>query len=691
MKKVFFLIMSITFSVSWAKAQGNFPVWDEDYAFGGNSDDYLIDVYQDEVDYWMFFAGHTRTSNNQDVNVSLSGDEDIWVVKTDPEGVVIYKSIFGGDSSDFLASIVPTSDNGFLLAGYSASNSSGEKSTNSKGGFDYWIVKISENGNKEWDRTIGGSGDDVLTCAISDGGGGFYLGGYSLSTLSGDKTEATYGDEDYWIVKVGSNGNVIWDLTLGGDTTDILKNMQLGADQNLLVGGHSISEANGTKSEVGYGGFDFWLSVVTPQGVVLKDTTLGGNRDDFLEEIRPRIHSAGFWVAGTSFSGSTGSKRSGSYGNGDFWVLNLDSLLTPNFDRTIGSSKPEMLKDLELSPEGSAIIAGWGSTGGGNKGSGTNGGIDNWIIKMDTLGSVYWDRNYGGADNDTLEAIFIKCDRGILAGGYSESGVSGDRSHANKGVNDYWAYELSIPTKPNFRAENVCEGVPLNFFDLSDVWPDSWSWDFDDPLSADNSSEDANPIHTFSRAGVYNVEMIIKEGCQNDTAITKEITVYENTVFDKVDLGDDRSICGGPITLQNEDPNEPIRVNYRWSTGDSTNTIIADQVGFYWVTVSDLNCFDSDTVEIDTCPLFFIPNAFTPDGDGLNEVFKVEGVGLNEFQLYIFNRWGQLIFQSKDQEVGWDGSYMGNPVQTDVYVYKLVYKGLGFAREQVVGRISLLR
>lgn len=109
------------------------------------------------------------------------------------------------------------------------------------------------------------------------------------------------------------------------------------------------------------------------------------------------------------------------------------------------------------------------------------------------------------------------------------------------------------------------------------------------------------------------------------------------------------------------------------------------------MTVSDLNCFDSDTVEIDTCPLFFIPNAFTPDGDGLNEVFKVEGVGLNEFQLYIFNRWGQLIFESKDPEVGWDGTFKGNPVQVDVYVYKLIYKGLGFAREQQVGKIALLR
>lgn len=689
MKKniVLFILNFIALSVI---SQGNFPVWDIDYAWGGDGDDYLMDIHQNEKDYSITAAGHTKTSSNQDVSGFNKGLTDFWVVKVDTAGVILYEKSFGGDSTDNLAVMVPTSDDGYLLAGSSASGRNGEKSEDSKGGFDYWIVKIGSNGNVQWDKTIGGSEDDFLTTAIGDGNGGFYLGGYSFSNATGDKSEQSYGDEDYWLVKITSTGNVVWDLSLGGDTTDVLNNIALGTNE-LLVGGYSISDSSGTKSEDGYGGFDFWLNKIDFDGNVIDDLTIGGREDDLLEEIRLKVHSPGYWVSGTTQSGATGNKSSSAFNNGDVWVLKVDSALNIEIDRTIGSGNSEQCKDMETTPEGGLVIGAWSNGSGGNKNSSTNGGQDFWIFKMDTSGNVFWDYNYGGLFGDSLEAIFIKCDRGILAGGYSESSISGDRTHLNKGNNDYWAFELSIPTHPWFRTSNVCARIPLNFFDESDVWPDSWDWDFDDPTSANNSSTDQHPIHTYNEPGNYNVKMTIKEGCQNDTTLIRPITVYENTVLGKVDLSRDFSVCGTGVDVFNVHRQAPDRVTYNWNTGDSTESIIVNSPGRYILTITDANCSATDSVLVDTCPDFGIPNAFTPNGDDLNEVFRIYGVGLYEYELLIFNRWGQLIYKSNDQSEGWDGTMNGKPCQIDVYVYKLVYGGLGLGEKQKVGRIALIR
>jgi gliding motility-associated-like protein len=346
---------------------------------------------------------------------------------------------------------------------------------------------------------------------------------------------------------------------------------------------------------------------------------------------------------------------------------------------------------MEVSPEGAAIVAGYSSSGGGNKSSGTNGGEDFWIIKVDTSGSKFWDRNYGGANNDSLQAIFIKCDRGILAGGHSLSGISGDRTHYNRGLNDYWAFKLDVPTRPYFRASDICTGVPLNFYDESDVWPDSWGWDFDDTTSANNSSSDQHPIHTYTEAGVFNVSMTIKEGCQKDTTLIREINVYDNTVLGNLDLGEDFSVCEGTVFQLRNIEDAPFGVAYAWSSGDSTNVIEKDSLGVYNVVMSDRNCSVTDSIEVGDCPTIFIPNVFTPNGDDLNDNFTMTGFGIEGFELLIFNRWGQLIYETNDITSGWDGTVNDRNAQIDVYVFKVMYSGIGTSVKTEIGHITLIR
>jgi hypothetical protein len=96
-----------------------------------------------------------------------------------------------------------------LLAGRSASGISGEKTENNRGELDYWIVKVSSTGAKQWDKRFGGSDQDDLSSVIATPDGGYLLAGTSDSKISGDKTEASWGSNDYWIVKVGITGTEV--------------------------------------------------------------------------------------------------------------------------------------------------------------------------------------------------------------------------------------------------------------------------------------------------------------------------------------------------------------------------------------------------------------------------------------------------------------------------------------------------
>lgn len=116
---------------------------------------------------------------------------------------------------------------------------------------------------------------------------------------------------------------------------------------------------------------------------------------------------------------------------------------------------------------------------------------------------------------------------------------------------------------------------------------------------------------------------------------------------------------------------------YLWSTGEKTKTINIFNAGIYTVTVTKGNCINSNTITVEGSFenfSLFIPNSFTPNGDNLNDTFLAQGYDIENFNMKIFNRWGELIFESDKIENGWDGNYNNNPVQNDLYVCIIKYK-----------------
>lgn len=171
---------------------------------------------------------------------------------------------YGGTKDEKLKVFLPTYDKGYLLAGSSLSINDGDKTQGSNGSWDYYVVRTDSAGVRLWDARFGGSLEDELTCVLQTGDGGFLLGGFSRSGISGDKSEAnwdqtTHNYADYWIVKINAQGVKQWDKRFGGIYEDKLNAIVISGDDGYLLGGHSLSSMTGDKTQASFGGPDYWV------------------------------------------------------------------------------------------------------------------------------------------------------------------------------------------------------------------------------------------------------------------------------------------------------------------------------------------------------------------------------------------------------------------------------------------------
>src|SRR6185295_4922142 len=139
----------------------------------------------------------------------------------------------------------------YILGGYSDSGISGDKTQACWGYEDYWMVKIDADGVQQWDARFGGADHDYFYSLQQTVDGGYILGGFSYSGISGDKTQASQGGIDFWIVKTNFNGTKQWDARFGGNSTDGFLEIpvQQTADGGYIVGGRSYSGISGDKTQ----------------------------------------------------------------------------------------------------------------------------------------------------------------------------------------------------------------------------------------------------------------------------------------------------------------------------------------------------------------------------------------------------------------------------------------------------------
>ena len=347
---------------------------------------------------------------NQELAMGKVGDFE--VLKVDSNQNVLWQKEYKANFREQMTSIIEAPNGGLLLGGNSGSGIRGEKSEPNRGEEDYWLILLDADGNKVWDKTLGGNQEEYLTDMISLDDGSFIIGGYSYSDISGDKTEQNYispytsgNTADYWIVKVDADGKKLWDRTIGG------------------------------------GGQDFCRSIIElPNGEVL--------------------------VGGTSASNISGDKSQNRYNfSTDYWVLKLDSNGNVIWDKTFGGDDREDFKDMILLPDGNCLLAGDSRSnisGDKSENARSSDTFDYWLVKIDPhLGNKLWDKTLGGEGGDNISEIIQSNNDNILLVGDSNSGSSGDKSsQLISEEEDFWLVQID-------KAGNILWDISLNSEDGS--------------------------------------------------------------------------------------------------------------------------------------------------------------------------------------------------------------------------------
>lgn len=315
-----------------------------------------------------------------------AGGYDYWIAKLDDSGSVMWQKTYGGSSDDIPNSMQQTTDGGYILAGRTQSFGTG--------GFDLWVLKLDASGNRVWQRTFGGSGNFDAAYSVLQAPDGGYL-------LSGVTDSFGAGSYDFWVIKVDSSGNGVWQKTLGGSAYDCAYASCLTSDGGFVVAG------GGT---VGAGMYDVWVIKWDSSGSIVWQKAYGGTKDDIAFAVQETAEG-GFIVAG----------RTDSYGAGgtDFWVLKLDASGNRVWQKTYGGSALDWAFAVTQTGDGGYVVAGRTDSFGAGNG-------DTWILKLDASGNITWQRTYGGSGMDYAYAIGPAVDGSTLVGGVTASFGAGN-------------------------------------------------------------------------------------------------------------------------------------------------------------------------------------------------------------------------------------------------------------------------
>ena len=368
---------------------------------------------------------------------------------------ILWEKSYGGKHAEYLFDAIPTPDYGFILVGSSVSGKNGNKDERNKGDLDYWVWKMKENGDFDWQKSYGGNKVDLLQSICLTNDGGFILGGTSNSDKGLDKRSDCLGQEDVWIIKLDAKGGEIWQKTLGGYAMEKLLSITQTKDGGYILGGTSSSNRTtinekqavdlNQKTEDGKGNLDYWVVKLKSSGDVEWQKTIGGIYVDELKSIH-QTSDGGYILGGYSNSPESGNKTEPNFGLSDYWVVKLDKDGEIIWQRTYGGDKDDKLFSLIKTKDGGFILGGSSNSGATHTKSKSNKkGTDYWVVKLDENGGIEWQETYDYGMNDMLTSIIQTEDESYLIGGYAQSEIKPSEKGKKldkEGISDYIALKI---------------------------------------------------------------------------------------------------------------------------------------------------------------------------------------------------------------------------------------------------------
>ena len=440
-------------------------LWEKSY--GGKQGDYLFDA-QPTADFGFILAGSSvsdKSGNKHDKNI---GNLDYWVWKMDEHGGLDWQKSFGGNGLDLLNKVLTTRDGGFLLAGSSTSSKSDYKKEKALGLEDFWVIKLNADGSEQWQKTLGGPGSDMLKTAIEMPMGGYLIGGSSSSPISEHKKGKNYGNKDYWLVRLNTMGEVEWDVSFGGKYVDEVEALCPAPENGIYVLGYSNSGEDGNKTSKGLGEGDYWLLRLDKNGNQLWQKSFGGQGDDHPYSAI-QLKDGTMLVGGVSSSEGGTTKQASNKKGTDVWVFKLDRSGSIVWEETYDIGEYDRLSSMEENKDGTILLGGYAKSEKVGLKRDDSKGINDYVaIKIDADGDEKWRQEVGSNGDDVLQRLVETRDGGYVLAGTSNGAVSGERN-SSQGRHDFWVVKLGDKDKDKDEATSMVEAYPNPTDDFTNV------------------------------------------------------------------------------------------------------------------------------------------------------------------------------------------------------------------------------
>jgi hypothetical protein len=294
-----------------------------------------------------------------------------------------------------------------------------------------------------WQKCLGGSAYEGAESLQQTSDGGYIVAGFASSNdgdVSGWHEGYWYNFDDFgpwidvWVVKQNSSGNISWQKCLGGTNYDKAYAIQQTSDGGYIVAGTTASINGDVTGNHGY--YDAWVVKLDNTGTIVWQKCLGGSGYDRANAIQ-QTADGGYIVGG--YTHSTDGDVSGNHGNDDVWVVKLDASGSLMWQKCLGGSAYENCESIQQTTDGGYILSGTTNSNNGDV-TGNHGLTDFWVVKLNSSGTLTWQKCLGGTNYDNNGAIQQTFDGGYITCGYSYSN-DGDVS-GNHGNDDYWVVKL---------------------------------------------------------------------------------------------------------------------------------------------------------------------------------------------------------------------------------------------------------
>ncbi|HUR09718.1 MAG TPA: hypothetical protein VM012_00010 [Flavitalea sp.] len=370
-------------------------------SFGGSGFDFAYSVQQTTDDGYIV-AGIT-ISNNGDVSGN-HGSVDYWVVKLNSMGDLQWQKCLGGTDDEYAYSIRQTTDEGYIVAGLTASVD-GDVSGN-HGSLDCWLVKLNATGEIQWQKCLGGSSGEQFNSIQQTLDGGYIIAGFTNSN-DGD-VNGLYGFSDYWVVKLNGLGELQWQKCLGGTMWEEAYSIQQCSDGGFILAGYSGSTDGDVNCNPEHSGY--WVVKLNGTGFLEWQKCFGGTWGGNARSIQ-QTTEGGYIVAGYTYSND--GDVNGNHGELDSWIVKLNATGDLEWQKCLGGTIDEYAFSIQQTADGGYIVAGLTSSNDGDV-SGNHGDTDFWIVKLFGCGRVVQNTNDTG-DGSLRKVINSACDGAFIS------------------------------------------------------------------------------------------------------------------------------------------------------------------------------------------------------------------------------------------------------------------------------------